>query len=105
MSEVPGSEIAELLRKVLRGDEKALAVGSSWGDVYAGEVRFRIGDYELLIFNDCNELDYVDSVKAPDGRVGDFDDWWESGTEPVQLLDEKEQRRLQDLLSEAPVVE
>lgn len=100
---IPGEEIAELFRKTIRREVKIAAVGKSWKDVYAGEVRFRIAGYELVIFNDCNELDYVDSAVAPDGRRGDFDGWWESHTEPVSLLNDHERRRMEDFLERAPV--
>ncbi|MGA2570579.1 MAG: hypothetical protein ABSF23_08680 [Terracidiphilus sp.] len=100
---VSGQEILDLFRKAIRGEVKIVALGRSWNDVYAGDVRFRIGDYEVVIFNDCNELDYADSVTAPDGRAGDFDDWWDTDTEPVRLLTEPEYTALEHLLESAPV--
>jgi hypothetical protein len=100
---VTGPEVAELLRKVMRREVKIVAVDRSWKEVYAGEVRFRAGGYEIVIFNDCNELDYVDSVNAPDGRVGNFDDWWDARTEPVSLLTDQERRLLENQLESAPV--
>jgi len=100
---IPGEEIAELFRKATRREVKIAAVGKTWKEVYAGEVRFRMGGYEMVIYNDCNELDYVDSATAADGREGDFDDWWNSGTEPVTLLTDHERRRLEDFLERAVV--
>lgn len=44
--------------------------------VYAGNVLYYCsGSYEgwkLLIFNDCNEWDYIDTIEAPDGRIAGF---------------------------------
>ncbi len=102
-NEVTGPEIADLFRKAIRREVKIVALGESWKSVYAGDVRFRIGNYTVVIFNDCNELDYVDSAAAPDGREGDFDDWWESHTEPVTLLTPQEYQALENLLESAPM--
>jgi hypothetical protein len=100
---VSGQEILELFRKAIRGEAKIAALGQSWNEVGAGDVRFRIGDYEVVIFNDCAELDYADSATAPDGRKGDFDEWWKADTEPVRLLTEQEYEALEHLLESAPV--
>jgi 2,3-bisphosphoglycerate-dependent phosphoglycerate mutase len=103
--EVTGAEILELFRKAIRREVKIVVLGKSWKDVYAGDVRFRIGDYLVVIFNDCNELDYADSATAPDGRRGDFDDWSNANAEPVSLLTKLEFQQLENLLESAPVVE
>ena len=102
-NEVTGPEIANLFRKAIRHEVKIEALGESWKSVYAGDVRFRIGDYLVTIFNDCNELDYIDSATAPDGREGDFDAWWNSETEPLTLLTAQEYQQLENLLESAPV--
>lgn len=40
-----------------------------WSEKYAGDVRFRLPNgWVVVVFNDCNDWDYVDSVEAPDGR-------------------------------------
>jgi hypothetical protein len=105
LNDVTGAEIVELFRKAIRHEVKIAALDQSWKDAYAGDVRFRIGDYTVVIFNDCNELDYVDSATAPDGREGDFDAWWIENTEPVSLLTEVEFQQLTNLLENATVEE
>ncbi len=100
---IPGEEIAELFRRTIRREVKIAAVGQSWKDVYAGNVRFRIGGYQVVIFNDCDELDYVDSATAPDGRTGDFDQWWQAQAEPVSLLTGEERMQLEYRLESAPL--
>ncbi len=102
---IPGEEIAELFRRAIRREVKIVAPGQSWNDVYAGNVTLRIGEYEVVIFNDCDELDYVDSATAPDGRRGDFDHWWQTQTEPVSLLTEEERMQLEYRLESAPAAE
>lgn len=62
----------------------------TWNWVYAGNVKFEIAGYRVVIFNDCDQLDYVDSVVTPDDRTGDFEDWYNQGEEPVSLLAEAE---------------
>jgi 2,3-bisphosphoglycerate-dependent phosphoglycerate mutase len=100
---VSGEEIAELFRRAIRLELKIFAIGGQWNEVYAGNVRFRMGEYQVVIFNDCDSLDYVDSVIAPDGRMGDFDAWFALRTEPVSLLNDREKQLLQDLLDSAPL--
>jgi hypothetical protein len=102
---IPGHEVAELLRRAGRGEVKIVAVGRSWNLVYAGNVTLVIGDYVVVIFNDCDELDYVDSATAPDGRRGELEAWWESHTEPVSLLTEVERMQVVDALRCAPVAQ
>src|SRR5262245_61185316 len=42
--------------------------------VYAGNVRYAASNgWTLVVFNDANEWDYIDSVEAADGRKLDFD--------------------------------
>jgi hypothetical protein len=101
---IPGQEIAELFRRALRGEAKIFTVGASWTDIYASNVEVRIDGYKLVIFNDCNQVDYVDHAIAPDGREADFDDWWFVQEEPVDLLTDDEQTRLETLMEEAPVI-
>ena len=103
-AKIPGQEIAELFRRALRGEVKIFTVGASWTDIHASNVEVRIDGYKLVIFNDCNQVDYVDHAIAPDGREADFDDWWFVNNEPVDLLTDDEQTRLETLMEEAPVV-
>ncbi|MFN6951001.1 MAG: hypothetical protein ACK4NE_00195 [Albidovulum sp.] len=39
-------------------------------------VAFSFDGWEIVLFNDADTLDYVDSVKAPDGSSADFDELW-----------------------------
>ena len=101
---ITAEEVVVLLRRVISGELKIVAVGASWDDIYAGNVRVRIDGYKLVIFNDCNQLDYVDSITAADGRHGDSDHWFLSNTEPVDLMTDEEGTELERLLMEAPDV-
>lgn len=78
MSEkLKAEDVAAHLRKAIRG-EITVSLGSNktrWYDVYCGDVELLFGDWVVVIFNDCFELDYIDSVKSADGLIGEFDDW------------------------------
>jgi hypothetical protein len=110
-------EVAEQLRKAVNGEvevklfrprksklkrveEKLDKVPQlqSWNEVYAGNVEFAIGDWRVIIFNDCNELDYIDSAFAPNRLKGTFDSWSEN---PLRYLTTAEQTQLELLLERA----
>jgi hypothetical protein len=100
---VPGAEVAELFRQAIRGElsVKLLYPEHTWKLGYAGYVEFRIGDWRVNIFNDSDELDYCGDVTAPDGREGDIDDWFDSNSEPTDLLEPDEHAALKKLLEQA----
>lgn len=40
---------------------------------YCGNVEFLLSNgWTVTVFNDCDSFDYVDSVRAPDGRVAEY---------------------------------
>lgn len=42
----------------------------SWDETYAGDVAFVTPcGHTVVVFNDCDEWDYIDSIEAPDGSV------------------------------------
>lgn len=112
---IPATEVAELLRRAVRGEVSLrLQPGArDWNAVYAGNVAFDIGGWNVVVFNDCGELDYVAAAVAPDGRGSVFDDWFDelgwfgelgptNLENPVDLLDADEFVRLEWLLEDAP---
>jgi len=74
-------EVAAVLRQVAHGEIPITLVepAHAWTDIYAGDVAFTAGGWRIVIFNDCMQLDYVDSATAPDGRRADFEDWHPPG--------------------------
>lgn len=99
MTSIPAAEIAELFRRLIRKERRVQLAPPriAWNDVYAGDVHFMIAGYHVAIFNDCDEFDYVDSARAPDGRTCHFDDWQTEGKNPVDLLDEPERASLHEI--------
>lgn len=104
MSTIQASEIAEVFRQALRREIEVKVEGDkSWSDVYCGDVTFRFGDWEIVVFNDCSEFDYVDEATAPDGRTAEFDDW-DLDADPVALLTQEELAAMEFLVEGLEVV-
>ncbi len=61
---------SEELWATLKGVEDG-SITLSHGDVgYSGNVPYAASNgWELVVFNDCDEWDYLDSAKTPDGRI------------------------------------
>ena len=60
------NEAAAFLRRLDVGDEQAsVGDGKTWDNTFAGdhEWTFESG-WKLVVFNDCDEWDYVDSIIA-----------------------------------------
>ncbi|MBB5414039.1 DUF7693 family protein [Paraburkholderia atlantica] len=98
---IPAEEVAEVFRRAIRGEIAVKLLGDeAWNDVFCGDVEFMFGDWHITVFNDVLEFDYVDNVKAPDGRTAEYDDWFHSGAgdDPVDLLAPSELSALEDLV-------
>lgn len=51
--------------------------------MFCGDVTYRTPDgWQIIVFNDCDEFDYIDHVIAPDGRQLD----WGSSRPIAELL-------------------
>jgi hypothetical protein len=81
MGNVKAEEVREILNKIGRGElvPKLKDPSRTWADAFAGDVEFLVDGWTIVIFNDCMDWDYVDSVITPDGRTGDFEDWCGNG--------------------------
>lgn len=70
MNTINPKEIADLLREVVAGKRTAhLREDHTWAEIYSGHCLVEIDGWDLLIFNDCDEWDYVERAVSPDGRV------------------------------------
>lgn len=71
MPKIEVDEIIDLLTRIGKG-EVALKRGDNSGGlsyhVYAD-------GWELYFFDDAVQVDYLEFARAPDGRIGEFDDW------------------------------
>lgn len=79
MDRVKSEEVKELLIKVGRREAIPELINPlrTWEETFCGNVPYTVDGWEIVIFNDCNSWDYIDSVVAPDGRIGDYLDWFE----------------------------
>ena len=75
---VSTEEVVELLRKVGNGavTPKLADHERTCTSVFCGNVEYVVDGWIVVVFIDCNDWDYVDSVVAPDGRKGEFEDWF-----------------------------
>ena len=88
-----------ILRKFLR-DEVRLAPGETpWTEAYAGDVSFLCGDYKVTFFNDCDSLDYTDSIERQGVKIWDYAA--ADGRDPLNELTGEEQMRLEEILKAA----
>lgn len=73
--EITTDELLAVLHAVERGDVTLEVDGATPAQVYAGDVYYKASNgWRLVVFNDCGEWDYLDSVIAPDGRSAEFPD-------------------------------
>ncbi len=68
------TEIAKFLADI-ESAKVTLTPSINPSDVYAGDVRYRASNgWEIVVFNDANEWDYIDFIKSCDGRELNFED-------------------------------
>lgn len=72
------SRLTTLFRAIEDGSARICTVGPTWDEVYTGDVRFDVllgEDFcQLVVFNDCDDVDYLDNIIFPDHAEYDFDD-------------------------------
>lgn len=94
------SDLLGIFRRIISGELEIRADEGkgTWEKAFAGDVDFTTSEgHKLRFFNDCDELDYLDSAKFPDGCEWDFD----YDTEPTRMLEPSEFDRLEGIISQA----
>lgn len=71
----------------------------SWNEIYHGLIPIEIEGWLLILFNDCDTLDYCEYGRSPDDRVGTPELWQRDGADPVELLCGREREQLERLLA------
>lgn len=72
-SQISEKEIIVFLKEIESGKIKLIPEEDPF-EVYSGNVKYRASNgWELIVFNDANTWDYIDSIKTSDGRFADFD--------------------------------
>ena len=70
---IPGHELKSFLDSIAAHTIEPTA-DTDPQEIYAGNVVYRASNgWTVVVFNDANEYDYIDSVVAADGREIDFD--------------------------------
>ena len=73
-SKISETEVLDFLTAIERG-EVVLTPESDPQDVYAGNVTYHADTgWTIVVFNDANEWDYIDSITTADGLQVDFDE-------------------------------
>lgn len=81
-------EIAEAalleLQSIDRGETPLIVSGPNWDQAWCGDVTFVTPNgWTFVVFNDCDEWDYLDTVTSPAGESLDYDQINESRTDLV----------------------
>jgi hypothetical protein len=100
---IPATELAAVLRAAALGEIPVkLDDYRTWGEIYCGDLGMWFGTWYVVMFNDCNQLDYVESATAPDGRTTEFDEWGDLN--PLDMLTLDEDNRLYRVVRAAPPI-
>ena len=67
------SEILDLLKRIEQRELTIIPAKDPY-EIYSGNVTYQVSNgWEIVVYSDANTWDYLDSVKAPDGRYAVFD--------------------------------
>lgn len=93
-------EVVALLRRVLAGEARVAMVAPPlrWSDVFHMLGDVTVEGWRLTFFRRGQGVKYVDEAVAPDGRRSRYPDLDAREGNPVFLLDDDEQDRLDDLM-------
>lgn len=73
MTTITTQEATGLLVEMALNPREVFYVEDPWQS--EGNIEFVFRGWRATFFNDCGDLDYLDSVTAPDGRTANFEDW------------------------------
>ncbi|WP_348775205.1 hypothetical protein [Pseudomonas sp. AL10] len=98
-AELSAREVSQVLREAIFGRSVMSKVGhESWDEIYSGHFQINVDDWQMSIYNDCDQLDYCEKCISPDGRHWSFDSGDRFGTDPIALLSVWEHQMLENLL-------
>ena len=93
-------EVCQVLTDIALGTRIMMRSSiQSWNEVYHGLMHVEIDGWQLILFNDCDTLDYCEYCRSPDGRVGTLELWQRDGADPVDLLSAWEREQIVRLLA------
>jgi hypothetical protein len=101
MPPLTAQDVCQVLKDItLKRRTMKRACAQSWDEIFAGLFHIEVEGWQLVIFNDCGELDYCDEGISPDGRRWSFESVASDGFDPIFLLSTQEQTVLKRLLQE-----
>ena len=93
-------EAIGVIAKILNGElQICCKPGYRW-ETAEGICWFAAGDYEIAIFRDAGELDYVEEINNKDGRWA-TDEVWGYDRDPLDGLTTEQVKQLDRILREA----
>ncbi|RXH24205.1 hypothetical protein XH99_29530 [Bradyrhizobium nanningense] len=95
--EVGVHEAMALLRRAIVG-ESHIELKYPWAEVFHSYGQFAIEGWKLTAFKRNYGIKYLDAALSPDGRTGTYDSWQAREGNPVHLLLDEEQDRLDELI-------
>jgi hypothetical protein len=95
--EVGVAEAMALLRRAISGESR-IEIERPWPTLFRCHGNFEIDGWKLTSFKRNRGIKYLDRAVAPDGRIGIYDSWEAREGNPVHLLADNEQDRLDDII-------
>jgi len=95
--EVGVHEAMALLRRAIAG-ESHIELEHPWAEVFHSYGQFTIEGWKLTAFKRNCGIKYLDAALSPDGRMGTYASWQAREGNPVHLLFDEEQDRLDELI-------
>lgn len=95
--EVGVHEAMQLLRRAIAG-ESHIELEYPWAEVFHCYGQFVIEGWKLTAFKRNYGIKYLDAALSPDGRMGTYALWQAREGNPVHLLSDEEQDRLDELI-------
>lgn len=80
--------LREVLEAIERGDVTITPAGSTADEIYAGNVTYSASNgWTIVVFNDCNCWDYLESATAPGGERVEYPNGFETEAERGDLYE------------------
>ncbi|TQF32973.1 hypothetical protein [Bradyrhizobium sp. UNPA324] len=95
--EVGVHEAMALLRRAIAG-ESHIELEHPWAEVFHSFGQFTIEGWKLTAFKRNRGIKYLDAALSPDGHMGTYVSWQAREGNPVHLLSDEEQDRLDELI-------
>ncbi|MEH2506668.1 hypothetical protein V1290_005479 [Bradyrhizobium sp. AZCC 1578] len=100
--EVGVHDAIALLRRAISGQSR-IELEQPWASVFHCYGEFEIDGWKLTAFKRGYGIQYLDAAVSPDGRVDTYSSWDARAGNPVHLLSDDEQDRLDALIESVDV--